>query len=548
MIIIPKWRIIFFAIIPTLLVALGLGYKEGNLGQWNLLHSNIGISAMHMQLLHTNKVVIFDRTEIGVSNISLPNGKCIDDPTDPVLKHDCTAHSVLFDTATNQIRPLTVLTDLWCSSGAVLPNGTLVQTGGFRNGNRVVRVISPDPDDDSSCDWVEFPDRLLAARWYATNQILPTGEIIVMGGRRQFSYEFFPRRYARRFRFLRETHNRYENNLYPFLHLMPDGNLFVFANTRSVLLNYKTHQIVKEFPRIPGQDPRNYPSSGSSVLLPLDENILPLLVEILVCGGAPNNSYLEATKYNFIRALSSCGRINLTDPSPAWVMEEMPMARVMSDMLILPTGDLIIINGAGQGTAGWEYARDPVTRPLIYRPSAQPGQRFSVMAPSERPRMYHSSAILLLDSRVLIGGSNPHRYYNFTDVEYPTDLTLEAYLPPYLSDEYSSLRPKVIYSSEILNYYQSFNVTFTVEQYYSGNTSSVSVSVMLIAPSFSTHSFAMNQRMIVLKLQGVYNTGYNIYNVSLIGPSTAEVAPPGYYMLFVVHAGIPSSGLWVKIE
>lgn len=531
--------IVFFAIF----LYSNLLYNECNLGRWVVLQSNIGISAMHMQLLHTNKVVIFDRRGIGASNISLPNGKCVDDPTDPVLQHDCSAHSVMYEIDTNQIKPLTVLTDLWCSSGAVLSNGSLVQTGGFRNGNRVVRVIS----GKDGADWVEFPDSLFVPRWYATNQILPNDEVIVIGGRRQFSYEFFPRRRAAtRFRFLRETRSIYENNLYPFVHLMPDGNLFIFANTRAVVLNYRTHRIIKEFPPITGEDSRNYPSSGSSVLLPLDENINPLQVEVLICGGASYDSYYEASRNNFIRALSSCGRIKLIDTSPDWFMEEMPMARVMSDMLILPTGDVIIINGAGQGTAGWEYARDPVTRPLIYKPYAEQGLRFSVMSASDRPRMYHSSAVLLPDGRVLIGGSNPHVYYNFTGVDYPTDLSLEAYSPPYLSDEYNFLRPKVTFSTEILKYNQPYNSTFTVIQYLS-NTNSVSV--RLIAPSFSTHSFSMNQRMIILKLERVYTTdNNNIYNVKFFGPSTAEVAPPGYYMMFLVHAGVPSHGLWVKVE
>lgn len=45
-------------------------------GKWILLHKSIGISAMHMQLLHNNKVVIFDRTDFGSSNLSLPQGQC----------------------------------------------------------------------------------------------------------------------------------------------------------------------------------------------------------------------------------------------------------------------------------------------------------------------------------------------------------------------------------------------------------------------------------------------------------------------------------------
>ena len=71
-------------------------------------------------------------------NHLLPGGACRDS-NDLVLKHDCTAHSVLFDPSTNTVRPLTILTDTWCSSGQFEPDGTLLQTGGDYEGVRKVR-------------------------------------------------------------------------------------------------------------------------------------------------------------------------------------------------------------------------------------------------------------------------------------------------------------------------------------------------------------------------------------------------------------------------
>lgn len=113
-------------------------------GKWDLLIlSNIGVSSMHMQLLNTDSVVIFDRTDFGVSNISLPNDQCHDDPNDLTLKHDCTAHSVEYDVASNSIHPLNVLTNVWCSSGAAMPDGSLIQTSGFNDGYRIVRLYKP---------------------------------------------------------------------------------------------------------------------------------------------------------------------------------------------------------------------------------------------------------------------------------------------------------------------------------------------------------------------------------------------------------------------
>jgi hypothetical protein len=69
------------------------------------------------------------------------DGACRNDPNDLTLQHDCTAHSVLFDPATNTVRPLTILTDTWCSSGQFSPDGTLIQTGGDLDGFKVVRWV-----------------------------------------------------------------------------------------------------------------------------------------------------------------------------------------------------------------------------------------------------------------------------------------------------------------------------------------------------------------------------------------------------------------------
>ncbi|XP_042978456.1 aldehyde oxidase GLOX [Carya illinoinensis] len=524
-------------------------------GKWNLLHSSIGVSAMHMQLLKNDKVIIFDRMDTGPSNLSLPIGEsCVLKRKKPA---DCTAHSLLYDLISGTVRPLLVKTDTWCSSGAVFPDGTLVQTGGYHDGDRVVRKFTP--CDDETCDWKELRWGLENRRWYATNQLLPDGRVIIMGGRQVYTYEFFPKSSVKGsssssyyMSFLRETTDRYadENNLYPFLHLMPDGNLFVFANKRSILFDYKRNRVVKEFPVIPGKFKRNYPSTGSSVLLPLRLNGTDFPeAEVMVCGGAPEGAFnMSDTFHVFISASNTCGRLRVTDPKPQWVMEEMPMPRIMSDMILLPTGDLILINGAMNGTAGWEDAMNPVYHPVLYRPNdPRPERRFVVLNPSMIPRMYHSTAILLSDGSILVGGSNPHQKYNFTARPFPTELSLEAYRPYYMYPRFSPQRPSIlsVESEEMsISYGQTFWATFVLNMYRPES----GISVALIAPSFTTHSLAMNQRMVILEVTGLEQLSILTYKITVNGPPTATVAPPGYYMFFVVHAGIPSHAVWVKIQ
>lgn len=109
---------------------------------WSLLHQNVGIASMHTAVTHTGQVLFLDRTDIGPSLINLANGVCRDNTRDMSSQHDCTSHSLMFNPADNTVRPLLVQTDTWCSSGAFLPNGTLLQTGGYNDGVQRVRCNS----------------------------------------------------------------------------------------------------------------------------------------------------------------------------------------------------------------------------------------------------------------------------------------------------------------------------------------------------------------------------------------------------------------------
>ncbi|CAN0924144.1 Aldehyde oxidase GLOX [Linum grandiflorum] len=526
----------------------------GGGGNWVLLHASIGISAMHMQVMRNNKVIMFDRTDFGSSNISLPDGKCrFDETLSPV---DCSAHSVLYDVASNSIRPLLLQTNTWCSSGSLDADGVLIQTGGHGEGEKIIRAFKPCNDPRESCDWIELYDTsLMNRRWYASNQLLPDGRIVIVGGRRVFTYEFFPKRTSEfdnhTLDFLTRTRDPdEENNLYPFLHLLPDGNLFIFANNRSILFDYSRNIVVREYPGIPGGDPRNYPSTGSSVLLPLRwSGPSPPATEVMVCGGAPAGAYAKASNRSvFVEASRTCGRIKVSDPEPKWVMEQMPGPRLMSDMILLPTGDVILINGASKGSAGWNNARDPVYNPFLYQPSESDlSRRFLILPPSSIARMYHSTAALLPDGRILVGGSNPHPTYNFTG-EYPTRLSLEAFHPGYLDADYAHLRPSIKAVDSSVNGTVSFREKFIVSFAVQYLDPYAEVSVVVVAPSFSTHSFGMNQRVVGLGIVGLDRVSDVGLKMSVVGPNDANVAPPGYYMLFVVHHGVPSVAVWVKIR
>lgn len=512
-------------------------------GSWELINENAGIASMHAAVTRFSNVVMLDRTNIGASRINLTAGKCREAPMELTLKHDCTAHSVLFTPGPNSVRALMIETDTWCSSGQFIADGTLVQTGGDFEGLMKVRRFAPCPEYEG-CDWLELANQSLQmGRWYSTNQLLPDGLTqIIVGGRNVFTFEFFPNPASSPptfLPFLQQTNDPQGDNLYPFVHLLPDGTLFIFANRDSIILNYTSNQVLKSFPSIPGE-PRNYPSAGSSVMLPLQAQYDFNNVEILVCGGAQFGAFLNSTE--FLPASQTCGRIQIFSNDSSWEMEMMPFRRTMGDMLLLPTEDVLIINGAQNGCQGWGFANNPTLYPLLYHPTMPTGERFAIMAPTTIPRLYHSTANLLPDGRILVAGSNTHQYYTFTG-DFPTELRVEAFLPDYLNSAYNSIRPTILQAPEGINYNETFVVRVAINTAPSQN-----VKLSLMSAPFNTHSFSQGQRLLSLNVEAPSVGGENVYVITATAPPRPTLAPPSYYMLFAVNNGIPSyTAKWVSL-
>lgn len=425
-----------------------------------------------------------------------------------------------------------------------------MSSGGFADGGKTVRHFGGGCEE---CEWREYDNTLVDDRWYATQQLLPNGEFILVGGRRAFSYEFIPQQEGQRneksyfFPFLYETADLDENNLYPFVHLSIDGNLFIFSNNRSLLLNPTTHKVVRTFPVLPGGS-RNYPASGMSALLPIDLNAENAKAEVLVCGGNLPDAFLIAeTKKTFLPALQDCNRLMISEPFPQWDNEIMPSRRTMGDALILPNGQLLFINGAQLGTAAWWDAEAPNYTPVLYNPDKPKGLRFKVMKPTQIARMYHSTSLVLPNGKIWVGGSNTHNAYRDVD-RYPTETRVEAFSPPYLDEAFNRYRPQISEdaSDKELTYGNLFETQFSVEE--GDRLTTNDIKVTMYSPPFTTHGFSMGQRLIILKNDELIEQAQGVYRVRLVAPPSGIIAPPGYYLLSVVHRGIPSTGTWVHIQ
>ncbi|XP_024366413.1 aldehyde oxidase GLOX [Physcomitrium patens] len=500
-------------------------------GYWETVVNNAGISTMHSAVAHDGNVVLLDRTNVGPSQLKLAPDNCRDNLADRSLKHDCTAHSALFSPNSNKVRPLKVITDTWCSSGQFDGSGKLVQTGGDADGVKKIRHFTP--CGKGACDWVELNGGLQEGRWYASNQILPDGTQIVVGGRGVATLEYVPAngRGTYYLPLLSKSNDAQMDNLYPFVHLLPNNQLYIFANRDSCLYDWKTNKVARDYPTMPGE-PRNYPSAGSSVMLPLSASNDFGNAEVLICGGAQYGAYLNPAGQP---ASQSCGRITPLAAGAGWVMENMPQRRLMGDMILLPTRDVLIINGAGGGAQGWGNAVNPVKTPVLYKPNNAAGARFQTLTASPVPRVYHSTANLLPDGRILVAGSNTHQFYTLTGY-LPTELRIEAFSPPYLA----SNRPTFTAAPGGLKHGAGFTATVKVD-----NAKHIELN-MASAP-LVTHSFAQGQRLLQLQVGAPIAAGGGKFRVDSKAPPTSAVAPAGYYMLFPLVDGIVGSASWVRI-
>ncbi|KAG0308791.1 hypothetical protein BGZ98_006838 [Dissophora globulifera] len=490
------------------------------------------------------------------------------------------AWSTEFSTSDGKWRALDVRSNMFCSAGGYLPDGTVVSVAGgqpsddMEEGYDGIRLYKP--CNGTKCDWKQnFDIHLQEKRWYPTVEALASGDLFILGGSNHAAsinndhinipnFELFPplpgAKKTINFPFLVET---LPNNLYPMVHLLPDKNLFILASTRAVILSTSTWKIIKELPDIPGA-PRNYPLTAGSVLLPLtpENDFEP---EILVCGGATEFSTQA-------KGVESCGRIKPMAKNPVWEMEDMPYGRMMPDMAHLADGTIAIMNGANKGTAGFDRASDPVLHPVQYLPNEKHGNRFRVWNPSVIARMYHSVAFMLPDASLLVAGSNPNgKPVQYGDGPFPTEYRVEKFSPPYLFPQTTtggegmtgmgdSGQGVAVAQGEIIGWPSKvqYGETFDLSlQWY--NKFPEDIRVAFVQPGFITHSMHMSQRYVGLEIvqRGPKVEAMDIFEAMRIdmaglvrvkAPATNGLAPPSHYMIMVVMDGVPVvEAKWVQL-
>ena len=422
------------------------------------------------------------------------------------------------------------------------------------DGFNAIRYLSRSSDDESKNGqaWSEPGNKIASNRWYASVQIMPDSTLFVASGslngldpsakeNNNPTYEILDAQGVTRGRnipmeILSSNQPYY---MYPFIHLLNDGNLFVFVSKSAQIFNVGFNDVVKSLPDLPGYH-RTYPNTGGSVLLPLQSSN-GYAPDILICGGGVYQDITSPTD-------ASCGRMQPLAVDPSWEMDSMPEGRSMVEGTLLPDGTVIWLNGCSLGAQGFGIAENPALDVLIYDPAKPLGQRFTKGPTSDIARLYHSVAVLLLDGTLMIAGSNPveqpvlYPVPNQTPSEdYVTEFRVEIYTPPYLSGA-GAVRPTdITLSSKKL---KADGTEFNIE--FNAPARVKEVQVSLYHGGFVTHSLHMNHRMIILDHSG-FKADTAAQSLTVTMPPDHNVAHAGPYVIYVLADGTPGIGQFVSV-
>lgn len=503
-------------------------------GSWELLPYHSEVLAVHAALLRTGKVLFFAGSGSSKVRFADPDFGNTD------LKFWC---SVVWDPAAmptpgtrdNFQHPATLRDgngrpfDFFCGGDAFLPDGSMLSAGGTADypgdgqgfqGLRDVAVFDPETGA-----W-RFTAPMSGGRWYPTLITLADGRVLAASGLAEdgglnTGIEIFDPAAETWQPLPVPPHDAFAGlPLYAHLFLLADGRLF-FTGGRTDdpspvspclidLAADPVHVTAVGGLRSPGT--RN---QAASVLLPPAQD-----QKVMILGGGP----LDQTD-----AIDLVDIVDLSAEHPAFQpAKPVGLPRMHSNAVLLPDRTVFVSGGSLQR----ESEIRARLQAEIYDPASG---EWRIAATATVSRKYHSVALLLPDGRVVAAGGNPQGGHQvaWEPPDPNEELRLEIYSPPYL---FRGARPVIGNIPQNWAYGSDPEIPFDRP----GDLKWAS----LISPGVTTHSFNNTQRLVDLPI--LSRTG-NAIRVDVTG--NANLAPPGWYMLFVTDtAGVPSVAHWVRLS
>jgi galactose oxidase-like protein/Big-like domain-containing protein len=438
---------------------------------------------------------------VAIHMVLLPNGK--------VLTWDLVGPSQqVWDPASNTFTDVTDTTvnfNYFCAGQTMLGDGRVLVDGGhidYDIGVTQVHAFNPVTNTWSALA------QMSSARWYPTVITLGDGRALAVAGHTTCStcvastpevYDPVANTWSR----LTGAQSSSPTQ-YPHVFVIPDGRAVVAGSSEEVV---PTSVINVAGNTITTVDP-NPRQGGSAVMYSPGK--------IMKAGSAWDDGQANVGATTYV--------IDMTQPSPAWRQTaNMAFARVTHNLTILADGSVMVTGGSGNANVS-----DPalaVYAGEIWSPTTE---TWSTTAAMQVGRVYHATAILLPDGRLLSAGSG-----RFGGTGPGADqLSAEIYSPPYL---FNGSRPTITSAPTAITY----GSQFTVNTPDAAQISKVS----LIRAGSVTHHFNGGQRYVPLSFQ------QNAGSLTITAPANGNVAPPGYYMLFILNAnGVPSIAPLIQVH
>jgi hypothetical protein len=413
---------------------------------------------------------------------------------------------VIWDPVTAGITvvPLTDGTNIFCAGHTILRDGRILIVGGDHSthvGTSTGRIFDP-----ASNTWSTTPD-MTQGRWYPTLTTLPDGRILTLSGETncQHCYALVPEIYDPSTNTWSDLPNASRSlPWYPHAFLQSNGKVLIAGTSEAPMATISLDVGTQTWSPV---DSRVFESGSAAMYAPGK----------ILKAGTSTDSNTEVASTAVARVL------DMSVPSPAWrTVASMAFPRAYHVLTMLPDGN-VLVTGGGR-TTGQADLPNAVYQAESWSPISETWTTLSSM---HAPRLYHGTALLLPNAQVLVSGSGR----GYGSVAGSDQLSAEIFSPPYL---FKGPRPTITSAPPELLY----NQAFTVQTPDAGSIGSVS----LISLGAMTHAFNMNQTFLTLP----FTAGSG--SLSVTAPANGALAPPGYYMLFIINTnGVPSVAAIVRL-
>ncbi len=438
--------------------------SDSTLGSWSAVN-NWNYQSVHATVLYTGEVLLW-----GTS-----------------------AESRLWNPASGQFTNVNISNNIFCAGHAVFPDGRVFSAGGHINNN--VGTKNTNIYNPATKSWTAGPE-MRDGRWYPSVIVLGDGRAVMLTG------DVTKDRMAD----IPEVYNPKTNTLTALTSIMTTqlvgySAIFPFGLDKLYVISYSTADVM---------------------LLDATNNTWTNKGKSPIYGGT-------AAQYRPGKILMSGGRAagggsdtkaaitDLNAANPTWeVIAPMRFPRFFHNFVNLPDGRVLVVGGSDRPDTS------SPTGPLANEIWDPDTKTWTTVAPLSVRRMYHSTAVLLPDGRVLASGGRNGTGENSS---------AEIYSPPYL---FKGARPTI---SEVQTNV-ALGARISVKTLNAANIEKVSI----LLPASQTHTLDNNQRY--QELPFTKESG----GLQVQFPSRITDLPLGYYMLFIVNGdGVPSVAKMIKV-